>query len=65
MYKAHIVGKTGEDIATEYLLKNGYNIIERNFYCKIGEIDIIALKNKYNVKLLRFPLANEMLKEHF
>ncbi len=47
MYKAHIVGKTGEDIATEYLLKNGYNIIERNFYCKIGEIDIIALKNKY------------------
>ncbi len=49
MYKPHILGKNGEDIATEYLIKNNYKVIERNFYCKSGEIDIIALKNNYIV----------------
>lgn len=49
MYQRHITGKTGEDIATEYLLKNGYKILERNFYCKTGEIDIIALCKNYLV----------------
>lgn len=49
MYKPHILGKNGEDIAVEYLLKNGYRVIERNFYCKTGEIDIIALKDEYLV----------------
>jgi putative endonuclease len=32
----------GEDIAAGYLLKNKYKIIERNFRCALGEIDIIA-----------------------
>ncbi len=36
------IGKNGEDIATEYLKKNGYKIIERNFRRPWGEIDIIA-----------------------
>lgn len=45
MYQKHILGKIGEDVATQYLIKKGYEIIERNFYCKQGEIDIIA-KNK-------------------
>lgn len=49
MYKPHMLGKTGEDIATEYLIKNNYKIIERNFLCKMGEIDIIALKDEYLV----------------
>ena len=47
MYKPHILGKTGEDIAVEYLIEKNYKIIERNFYCKNGEIDIIALKDNY------------------
>ena len=37
-----ILGSDGEKEATEYLIKNGYKIIERNFFCKRGEIDIIA-----------------------
>lgn len=36
------VGKKYEDIACEYLKKNFYEIIERNFFSKRGEIDIIA-----------------------
>lgn len=35
-------GKEGEKIAAAYLEKNGYRIIEVNFRCTIGEIDIIA-----------------------
>lgn len=35
-----------EDKACAYLEQNAYNIIERNFYAKkLGEIDIIALKD--------------------
>lgn len=37
-------GKFGEKIASEYLEKEGYKVEERNFRCRIGEIDIIATK---------------------
>ena len=43
MNKDHELGKIGEDIAANYLTRLGYKIIERNFECKQGEIDIIAL----------------------
>lgn len=43
MYKNQEVGKSGEDIATNYLIKQGYYIHDRNFRCKFGEIDIIAI----------------------
>lgn len=39
-------GKHGEDIAVDYLKKHGYSIIETNFSCKLGEIDIIARDGK-------------------
>lgn len=42
MYTRHDIGKKGEDIAEDYFIENGYKIIERNFSCKQGEIDIIA-----------------------
>ena len=40
--KKIITGKKGEKIAAAYLKKNGYRIIEINFRCPIGEIDIVA-----------------------
>lgn len=36
-------GKLGEDLACKYLENNGYKVIERNFFARQGEIDIIAL----------------------
>lgn len=35
-------GDEGEDIAVEFLLKKGFEIIERNYRFEKGEIDIIA-----------------------
>lgn len=49
MYERHILGRKGENAAFEYLEKNGYTIIERNFKCRQGEIDIIALDKDYIV----------------
>lgn len=37
------IGKFGEDEAIKYLEQKGYKISDRNFSCKRGEIDIIAL----------------------
>ena len=39
-------GRTAEDLAGEYLKSIGYTIIERNFRCKVGEIDLIARHNE-------------------
>ena len=38
------IGKTGEDIAAEFLRAKGYRILARNFRTKIGELDIICHK---------------------
>jgi len=35
-------GALGEKIAAEFLQKNGYNILTKNYRCPEGEIDIIA-----------------------
>lgn len=35
-------GELGEDVATNFLIARGYRILERNFRCSGGEVDIIA-----------------------
>lgn len=40
-YKSQL-GKLGEDLACEYLVKKKYKIIDRNFRRPWGELDIIA-----------------------
>ena len=39
------LGKWGEKRAACYLKKNGLKILEKNFSCKTGEIDIVAVDN--------------------
>jgi len=35
-------GRKGEDLALEYLEKNGFVLIEKNFRSRFGEIDLIV-----------------------
>ncbi len=42
MYINQEKGRIGENLACLYLEKNNYKIIERNFRCRQGEIDIIV-----------------------
>ncbi len=46
MYKNQNLGKLGEDLAVRYLTAEGYQIIQRNFLCRQGEIDIIVSKDE-------------------
>lgn len=67
----HILGRAGEEEASQYLIKNGYKIIERNFLCKRGEIDIIA-KDKNEIvfievktrKSIKYGLPAEAVNEN-
>ena len=38
-------GNLGEDLACRFLMKHGFDIIDRNYLKKCGEIDIIAKNN--------------------
>ena len=38
-----LLGKEGEDRAAQFLKKQGYRILERNYSTRSGEIDLIAL----------------------
>ena len=38
------VGEIGENVACRFLMKHGFEIVERNYWKKWGEIDIIAKK---------------------
>lgn len=42
------IGKKGEEIAAEYMVRNGYILLETNFrFRRMGEIDIIAKEKEY------------------
>lgn len=43
------LGTFGEEQAARYLRRRGYRIVERNFRCRQGEIDIIAERRGYLV----------------
>ncbi len=36
------LGRTGERLAADKLISCGYHILERNFRCRYGEIDLVA-----------------------
>ena len=35
-------GDRGEDLAVEHLLTHGYEVVERNFRTRFGELDLVA-----------------------
>lgn len=43
------IGKEKEESALHYLSGHGYEILERNFYTRYGEIDIIGREGSYLV----------------
>lgn len=49
MAKHNDLGSLGEDIAAKYLLKKGYQIIDRNWIYQKKELDIVALKDDFLV----------------
>jgi putative endonuclease len=40
------LGAAGEQIAAEHLVRRGYEIIERNYRTRWGELDVIAAKDR-------------------
>ena len=51
-------GNLGEDLACRFLMKHGFNIIERNYLKKCGEIDIIA---QTTIKYLYLDLYSKLI----
>ncbi len=41
------IGALGEDIAETHLKNLGYKVLDKNFRCRCGEIDLIAFNNGY------------------
>ncbi len=37
-----MLGNIGEEVAARYLEDSGYEIVDRNYYCRQGEIDLIV-----------------------
>ena len=45
-------GGAGEDAALEMLLKNGFELVARNYHTKFGEIDLIVKNEKMLLYIL-------------
>lgn len=43
------LGSWGEQQAAHYLRRRGYTILDMNYRCRFGEIDVIAKKRKFIV----------------
>ncbi len=43
--KTQKIGEIGEEKAVQYLIQNGFSIVERNVSNRYGEIDVVAKKD--------------------
>lgn len=43
------VGKAAEDLAADYLVEQGLTLVDRNYRCRFGEIDLILRDGKTTV----------------
>lgn len=60
-YRRKGLGAKGESLAARHLKKQGFAIVERNFNCTLGEIDIIARKGD----LLVFAEVKTRMSKHY
>lgn len=57
------IGQLGENYAATFLISQNYRIITRNFNCRFGEIDIIALDQ--NTKQIAFVEVKTRIDQSF
>ncbi|MFQ3575949.1 MAG: YraN family protein [Cytophagales bacterium] len=43
------IGKRGEQLAKDFLIHNGYVVLEQNYRFKKGEVDLIVMKDNWIV----------------
>ena len=46
MHAKDVLGQSGEQAAAEYLESCGLRILDRNWRCAVGEIDIVAVDRR-------------------
>jgi putative endonuclease len=44
MHAKDVLGREGEQAAVDYLMERGFRILDRNWRCADGEIDIVAVE---------------------
>ncbi len=64
MNKKTSTGRMGEDIAQGFLMKNGYKIIERNYWKPWGELDIVALSPDKTLVFIEVKTINSSINSH-
>ncbi len=68
------LGQEGEEIAEGFLKKKGYKLVERNYRCKTGEVDLIVLDpptfsnsksmdDVFDIQTMHVQLINTCLKK--
>lgn len=67
--KSQKIGELGEKIAEKFLMKRNFNILDRNYTKKYGEIDIVAEKEDkvyfIEVKAVTRDLSRENSKDNY
>lgn len=51
--KANSIGRKGEALAVAYLKQKGYTILQTNYTCPMGELDIVATLQKKGLHKLQ------------
>jgi putative endonuclease len=41
-----VLGRQGEQVAERFLTRKGYRVVERNYRCPAGEVDLIVLDRR-------------------
>jgi putative endonuclease len=41
-----VLGRQGEQLAAEYLQQIGFRVLDRNYRCSLGELDIVAAEHR-------------------